>query len=197
MTDQQHYILIQNNLYEDVIAGRKPAPLCYTCGAPSTYVTTGVTPAGYHAWQCDQHPQSATPLWGSDPGWSSEYERIADVILRSRQQNLERAQKDHVFEGTKVTHPRQLEGRTPQEIQDIKDRLVHEVQQDLTPYLPGIQWDRYEVFVALVLGVDTHRDIVHAWVVFKNKESGVGIGVNDVTYTDAGELIDRGLTSLT
>lgn len=55
-----------------VFAGQEEPPLCFTCGAPSTHITDGITPAGYRAYQCSKHAHS-NPLWGSDPGWVNRY----------------------------------------------------------------------------------------------------------------------------
>lgn len=69
--------------YERVMAGEEAPPPCFTCKAPSTHVTTGITPAGYHAYQCDKHtPSQPAPLWGSDPGWQVHYESIETARLR-------------------------------------------------------------------------------------------------------------------
>lgn len=64
-----------------VLAGEEPAPACFTCKAPSTYVSTGVTPAGYYAFQCAKHaPKVPAPLWGSDPGWQTYYVPLDSAI---------------------------------------------------------------------------------------------------------------------
>lgn len=69
--------------YDAVMASAIAPPLCFTCKAPSTHVTTGITPGGYHAWQCDKHtPKKPAPLWGSDPGWQVHYEPIEEARLR-------------------------------------------------------------------------------------------------------------------
>lgn len=71
--------------YNAVMASMMPPPPCFTCKAPATHVTTGITPAGYHAWNCDEHlPKKPKPLWGSDPGWQVEYETIEQARLRRK-----------------------------------------------------------------------------------------------------------------
>lgn len=60
-----------------VLSGAQDAPPCFTCKAPSTHVTDRIIPAGYCAYQCAAHvPERAAPLWGSDPGWSTNYIEI-------------------------------------------------------------------------------------------------------------------------
>lgn len=71
--DQEYY---RKRHEEDaaVLAGMADAPPCFTCKAPSTHVTDGITPAGYRAYQCAAHvPKQPQPLWGSDPGWHNDY----------------------------------------------------------------------------------------------------------------------------
>lgn len=66
-----------------VLRGEQDAPPCFTCKAPSTFVTDGITPAGYRAYQCDQHaPKRPAPLWGSDPGWQTQYITIEEARQR-------------------------------------------------------------------------------------------------------------------
>jgi len=52
-------------------------PRCFSCGASATHRSKRITPAGYHAYQCDRHtPVRPAPLWGSDPGWQTIYEPL-------------------------------------------------------------------------------------------------------------------------
>lgn len=53
---------------------------CFTCHEPATHKSKQITPAGYHAYQCDKHARNQTKadLWGSDPGWPTTYEPIPE-----------------------------------------------------------------------------------------------------------------------
>lgn len=66
-----------NAEYDQIMRGELQAPTCFTCNQPASHVTKQITPAGYHAYQCDAHtPAKPAPLWGSDPGWQNYYETI-------------------------------------------------------------------------------------------------------------------------
>lgn len=73
--------------FERVMRCDEAPPTCFTCAmlarrsgapcAPATHVTTTITPAGYRAWQCDQHvPRHPEKPWGADPGWPSTYQTL-------------------------------------------------------------------------------------------------------------------------
>lgn len=61
-----------------VDAGQHVEP-CFNCTAPATHRTKNITPAGYHAYQCDEHtPRRPNPLGqpGSLPHVSSGFVRL-------------------------------------------------------------------------------------------------------------------------
>lgn len=71
--------------FDAMLAGAEPPP-CFTCKAPSTHITDGITPAGYRAYQCAAHaPAKPAKLWGSDPGWSNEYITIEEARRRAKE----------------------------------------------------------------------------------------------------------------
>lgn len=74
----------RRELDERVLAGLEQPPICFTCktlskaqgmeAQPATYITTGVTLAGYRAYKCDEHvPKRPRRL---REGWQVEYMRI-------------------------------------------------------------------------------------------------------------------------
>ena len=70
----QQYNEDRRKLDDSVLRGDADAPPCFTCKAPSAFVTDRITPAGYRAYQCAAHaPKNPEPLWGSDAGWQTKY----------------------------------------------------------------------------------------------------------------------------
>lgn len=79
-TRLKQYLENRRALDTAVLRDEENPPPCFTCKAPSTFVTTGITPAGYRAYQCANHvPKSKKPLWGADPGWHDEYISIEEA----------------------------------------------------------------------------------------------------------------------
>jgi hypothetical protein len=82
--------------YDAVMEGAAPPP-CQAlvqignperCGVTSEAVSKGITPAGYHFWCCAKHrprDESEADLWGSDPGWPTAYETVAEARARYAQ----------------------------------------------------------------------------------------------------------------
>lgn len=88
----------QRHQFERVMRCDEAPPTCFTCAmlarrsgkpaAPATHVTTTITPAGYHAWQCREHvPRQPEKPWRTDPGWPSAYQTIdaAREAFRARE----------------------------------------------------------------------------------------------------------------
>jgi hypothetical protein len=75
--------------YRAVMREEQMPPSCFTCDRRATHVSEGITPAGYHAWQCDRHARSETEadLWGSDPGWPTVYLPVEEASARYQERH--------------------------------------------------------------------------------------------------------------
>ena len=59
---------------------------CYTCKIrAATHVSATITPAGYHAFQCEKHAHPSPP-WGSDPGWAVDYAPISNLSQKEKEE---------------------------------------------------------------------------------------------------------------
>lgn len=83
--ERENYIKNKAEEYRKVLTGEAALPQCGhrfpRCAEDSTHVSKRVTPAGYHLWRCEEHAIDETgPLWGSDPGWLTEFVPIYDKM---------------------------------------------------------------------------------------------------------------------